>query len=439
MNGLAEARRAIGLLLALGGLAVTGAPIAARAEAPLVLRAQVVDEINPVTAHYMRQEVGQAEARRAALLLVIMNTPGGISTSMDEITTALLNSKVPVAVYISPAGARGDSAGLFVAQSADILAMAPGTNLGSAHPIAATGADLGGDLGRKVLNDAVARIRNLAELHRRNPDWCERAVRESVNIGATEAVSLHVADLEARSEAELLSALDGRRLTRPNGDSVTLNLAGATVEDSSMPWYQRLLHALINPDVAFLLLLLAIFGLVGEVLIPGAILPGTVGVISGLLALISLSSLPVNLGAALLLVFALVLFVVDIKAATHGVLTAGGVIALLLGGAFLVDTGPVGLGVNPLLVTGAALVTGAFFAFVVGKALTARSRSSPAGADALVGSLGLAEEDLDPEGSIWAAGSIWPAVSVAGRVPAGATVKVLARHGMVLEVALAES
>jgi membrane-bound serine protease (ClpP class) len=409
-------------------------PTAARADSPLVVRASIDGEINSVTSSYVAATVRRAQSEDARLLLLTLNTPGGISSSMDEIVTTILNSKVPVAAYVSPAGARSDSAGLFVAQAADVLAMAPGTNIGSAHPIDAGGANLRSDLARKVLNDAVARVRNLAGLHGRNADWCEKAVRESVNVGAQQAVDLQVADLQARDLPSLLGALDGRTIHRAHGGDSTLQLAGASVEEASMSWPQQLLHALIDPNVAYVLFLLAIFGLIAEVTTPGAILPGTVGVISAILALLAFSSLPVNLAGALLMLFAVALFVADIKASTHGILTAGGLVSLVLGSALLVDAGPVGLGVNPWLIAGASLAILLLFAFVVRKAVHARSRPAFVGPEALVGSLGEARERLDPAGTVFVTGALWRAVAAGGAIPAGTTVRVVGRTGNELSV-----
>src|SRR5947207_2749741 len=226
------------------------------AAAPQVLRADLNGDINNITAAYVASEVSRAESDGSSAFLLVLNTPGGISTSMDEIVTSLLNSKVPVIVYVFPSGARAASAGLFVAQAADVVAMAPGTNIGSAHPIDASGGDLTGDLGTKVLNDAVTRVRALAQMHGRNADWAEQAVRNSVNIGAEEAVQLHVADLEAPDIASLLNAVEGRTVPRTSG-ALTLHTAGAFVEDSPMPFWQVFLTALIDPTVAALLFLLA--------------------------------------------------------------------------------------------------------------------------------------------------------------------------------------
>ena len=425
-------RGAIGLAASLLLLAIQ--PLQARADAPAVLQVRLEGEINTVTAEYIDQAVKHAESARAGAVLLITDTPGGDSNSMDAIVATLLNSKVPVVDFVFPAGARADSAGLFVAQAADLVAMAPGTNVGSAHPIQAGGADITGDLGKKVLNDAVARVRNLATIHGRNADWCEQAVRESVNVNAEQAVSLHVADLSANDVPSLLRALDGRSLHRPNGSQVTLELS-SSVEDYPMSGLQQVLHALIDPNLAYLLLLLAAFGVIVELTTPGAILPGVVGVISGLLALVALTSLPVNLAGILLILFAFALFIADLKAPTHGVLTAGGVISLTLGSAFLVNTGPIGIGVSPWLSAGGALVALGLFGIVLRKAIAARSLPAYAGAESLIGARGTVREPLAPQGSVFVAGALWKASSVAGEIPAGVEVQVVGRRGLELEVA----
>jgi membrane-bound serine protease (ClpP class) len=354
-------------------------PVRADAGSPLVLKAELEGDINTVTVGYIEQVVKRAESERIEAIVLVMNTPGGDSNSMDAIVTTLLNSRVPVIAFVYPAGARADSAGLFVAQAADLVAMVPGTNVGSAHPIQASGGDITGDLGKKVLNDAVTRIRNLASVHGRNADWCEQAVRESVNVNADQAVGMHVADLKARDLPSLLMAVDGRALRRPDGSQARLELAGATVEDNPMTWVQQALNALIDPNVAYLLLLLAVFGVLVELTTPGAILPGVVGVISGILALVALSGLPINLGGVVLILFAFGLFIADLKAPTHGILTAGGVIALLLGSALLINTGPTGLGISPWLIVGGAVASLGLFGFVLRKAIVARSRPAYVG------------------------------------------------------------
>ena len=349
--------------LLLGGAAAL-LPVHASAAAPNVEQADLNGDINTITASYIETSVSRAEADHADALLVVVNTPGGISSSMDDIVTSLVNSKVPVVAFVYPSGARAASAGLFVSQAADILAMAPGTNIGSAHPIQSTGEDLTGDLGQKVLNDAVTRVRNLASMHGRNADWCEDAVRNSVNINAEDAVRLHVADLEVASVPALLQQIDGRQLSR-HGSTVTLRTEGSNVNDFPMPFWQVFLMFLIDPTIAALLILVAGYGIITEMSNPGLILPGVIGGIAAILAIVSLAHLPVNVAGALLILLAVILFVADVVASTHGFLSVGGVIALVLGLAFLITTGPLGLGVNPFVALGAGLVTLSFFVFFI--------------------------------------------------------------------------
>ena len=409
-------------------------PLHAGASQPHVVRADLSGDINNITEAYIATEVASAESQNADALLVVLNTPGGISTSMDDIVTSLLNSTVPTIVYVYPSGARAASAGLFVAQAADILAMAPGTNIGSAHPIDASGADLTGDLGAKVLNDAVTRVRQLASMHGRNADWAADAVTKSVNINAEDAVAMHVADLEAPDIPTLLRQVDGRTVPRASG-SLTLHTAGATVGDEPMPFWQVFLTALIDPTVAALLLLLAAYGIITELSTPGAILPGTVGGIAAILAVVSLANLPVNIAGALMLIVALGLFVADVKANTHGVLSAGGILALVLGLAFLVHTGPIGLGVSPILIALAALVSFAFFVLFVRRIWAARLRPVTTGSEALLGASGEAREEIAPEGMVFVRGALWRAVAEGAPIPAGSTVRVTGRKGLQLQVA----
>src|ERR1700736_4548607 len=413
--------------------ALLPAPAAAAASTPRVEQADLNGDINTIMAAYISATVSRAEADHADALLVVINTPGGISTSMDDIITNLLNSKVPVIAYVYPSGARAASAGLFVAQAADIVAMAPGTNIGSAHPIQATGSDITGDLGKKMLNDAVTRVRHLASMHGRTADWAEHAVRNSVNINAEQAVQLHVADREASDPASLLNMVDGRTVPRASG-ALTLHTAGGQIQDFPMPFWMLFLNALIDPTVAALLILLAAYGIITELSTPGAILPGVVGGIAAVLAIVSLANLPVNVAAALLLLLALVLFVADLNANTHGILSAGGVVALVLGMAFLINTGPIGLGVNPFAVVIAALVTIAFFVFFIRKVLAARQRPARAGSEALVGAKGEAREELAPEGLVFVSGALWKAVAANGPIQAGTPVRVVGRKGLQLQV-----
>jgi membrane-bound serine protease (ClpP class) len=413
-------------------------PIHASAGTPHVDQADLNGDINTIMAAYIANSVSRAEADHADALLVEVNTPGGISTSMDDIVTSLLNSKVPVIVYVYPSGARAASAGLFVSEAADILAMAPGTNIGSAHPIQATGADITGDLGAKVLNDAVTRVRNLASMHGRNADWAEQAVRNSVNINAEDAVRLHVADLEVPDPNSLMNAIDGRTVSRPTGE-LTLHTAGALITDMPMPFWQVFLNALIDPTIAALLILVAGYGIITELSTPGAILPGVVGGVAAILAIVSLANLPVNIAGVLMMLLALILFIADLKAPTHGILSVGGVFALILGMAFLINTGPIGLGVNPVVTILTGLLTLAFFLFFIRKILVARRRPAFTGAESMVGARGEAREELSPEGLVFVAGALWKAVATSDPIHTGSPVKVVGRKGLQLEVVAGEN
>jgi membrane-bound serine protease (ClpP class) len=413
-------------VLALGGLFLLW-PTPASASSSHVDVIHLTGEINAVAATYVTGTVAGAGRDHASAVVVVLDTPGGLSSAMDDIVAALVSAPVPVAAYVAPTSARAASAGLFIAQAADVLAMAPGTNIGSAHPITGSGGDITGDLGRKVLNDAVARIRNLATLHHRNADWCEQAVRQSVNIGADEAIRIGVADLEAPSLGGLLESLDGRQAPRPAGGDLTFHTAGAQVADMPMSLFQQVLQDLIDPNVAYLLLLVAVFGLVTEVSSPGAILPGVIGGISAILALVAFSTLPLNLAGALLLALALLLFVIDVRAPTHGVLTLGGLIALLLGSGLLLNTGPVDIGIDWRLIVGMTAIIGLGFLLVVRKAVQARSSLGAGGGTALVGAVGEARGGLIPEGHVFVAGALWPAVSTSGPIAAGETVRVVAQ------------
>jgi len=377
----------------------------ASTDAPRVHVVNLDGEINAVTAGYVSAAVTRAGSDHAGALVIMINTPGGVSTSMDEIVTTLLNAPVPVVVYVAPTGARAASAGLFVAQAADFVAMAPGTNVGSAHPVTGSGGVIGGDLGRKVLNDAVARIRNLATLHNRNADWCEQAVRASASIGADQATRIGVADLEPATLPDLLASLDGRSASRPSGHYLT-----------------------------YLLMLVAVFGLIAEVSTPGAILPDVVGGISAILALVGLATLPVNVGGILLVGLAFLLFLADVKAPTHGVLTVGGLISLLLGSAFLLNTGAVDLAIDWRLIVAAAAAVGIGVAFVVRKAVRVRSTLTSSSGLNLIGAVGEARGPLSPDGQVFVAGATWRAVSVSGPIASGDTIRVTAQTGDALTV-----
>lgn len=416
-------------------------PRVAGATQPTVDVAYLQGEVTPVMASYLDSAVAGAESDGASALLVITDTPGGLSTSMDDISTTFLNSTVPVVVYVSPSGARDDSAGLFISQAASVLAMAPNTNIGSAHPVflnpsGGSAPSSSDPETAKVLNDAVARIRAFATAHHRNADWAEQAVRQSVNITASDAVRMHVADLEANDVPSLLAALDGRSAVVA-GRAMTLHTAGAQLRYEGMNWLQSLLQAVMDPNVAYLLFLVALVGIGLELFHPGVILPGVAGVISGILAVVALYGLDANIAGAVLILFGVGLFIADLKAQTHGVLTIGGLVALLAGSTFLF-TPSFGPGINPLVMLAVAAGAFGFFVVVLRKVVAARLRPAFTGGDTLVGSLGDVRQDLDPQGMVFVQGSLWKAVASNGPIAAGEQVRVVARDGLTLKVAAAE-
>ncbi len=425
--------------------------ITAQASAEHVLVATLDGVINPITDNYVDRAVDRAVKDRANVLIIALDTPGGLDTSMRRINKRILGAPLPVVVFVSPSGARAASAGLFITAAADIAVMAPGTNIGSAHHVtiggvnpapaptpaaspSGSGARSNEDiLNEKIENDAVAYVRALSTLHHHNPDWAEQAVRKSVNVPADEALKLRVIDFISRDVQSLLQDLDGREVVK-NGQTYSLHTAQATVERVDLSQFDRLLEAAADPNIAYLLLLLAIIAIGFWVTHPGFFVPGVVGVISGILAALALFNLPVNLAGLLLILVAVVLFVVDLAAPTHGVLTTGGIVAMSLGGVLLIDTGFLDEGVNLGLVAVTVLALGGSFAFVLRKILVARRRPYAAGEESIVGREGTVRERLAPHGLVFVDGALWRATSTSDTVEAGSTVRVIAVDGLRLRV-----
>jgi membrane-bound serine protease (ClpP class) len=428
---------------ALAAFVVRPAPVAAAS--PVVLVATLDGVINPITASYVDRAIDKAVRSGDTALIIALDTPGGLDTSMRQIIKSMLAAPVPVIMYVSPSGARAASAGLFITEAADIAAMAPGTNIGSAHPVSiggsnpapnpspSPGSTAGDILSQKIENDAAAYIRALATLHHHNADWAEKAVRQSVNVPADEAVQLGVVDLESRDLSSLLETLDGRQVSK-GGQTHTLHTANAAVERIDLSEFDRLLEAVSDPDVAYLLLLLAIIAIGFWVTHPGFFLPGVAGVIAGILAGLALFNLPINIAGVVLILLAITMFVIDLKAPTHGVLTTGGVVAMALGSLLLIDTGFLSEGVNIFLILVTVLILGGSFGFVLRKILVARRRPFAAGEEAIVGKAGTVREPLRPDGLVFVDGALWQATSVSGPVDAGAKVRVVGIDGLKLQV-----
>ncbi len=419
------------LLLLPPALAAPQAPAA-----PTVYRIDVEGVIAPSTARYIMRAIRHAEEERAEALLIRLDTPGGLLKSMDDITKAMLNSSVPIIVYVAPQGARAASAGVFVTFAANVAAMAPATRIGAAHPV---GVGQGGQgeqertLLEKVTNDAVANIRGLARRRGRNAEWAEKAVRESISSDEEEAVRLGVVDLVARSEDDLLRAVDGRAVTTAEGP-VTLRTRRARVVPLRMDITEQFLNLLSDPNIGFILLNIGIIGVLAELYNPGLILPGVVGAIALVLGLASFAILEVNAAGLVLIALAVVMFIADLKIPGHGVLTFGGVVAFIFGAILLTSRQAPFLRISLQLILGVAAVLAAFFLFAVGAGIRAQRAVVRSGAEGLVGAVGVARTVLDPEGMVYVRGEMWTARAEGRRINEGERVRVVGMEGLTVHV-----
>ncbi len=406
-------------------------------QAQKILTLTVDGAINPVVADYISEGIQRAEDEKAELLLINLNTPGGLLKSTRLIVSELLDAKVPVVVYVSPSGAHAGSAGVFITMAAHIAAMAPGTNLGSAHPVNLQGG-MDSIMGAKTTNDAAAFIRSIAEKRGRNMQWAEEAVRFSVSLSETEAVKQNVVNLLANSEKELIQQLNG--WTVPMGSmEITLNTVGAKAIPMEMSWVQKLLHYISDPNVAYILMLLGIYGLIFEFYSPGVGVPGVVGGISLILAFYAMHTLPVNVAGLALIALAIALFVLELFTPTHGVLGIGGVVALFLGSVMLIKPVPhfEWAGISLKVIIPAVLTSALFLLTVVAIGLKAQRRKVSTGVESLVGKIAETLTELNPSGTVWVHGERWQALSEGGYVSKGQKVKVLAVQGLKLRVAAA--
>ncbi len=392
----------------------------------------VSDAITPITVQQIEGQIERSTKDSATALVLVMDTPGGLESSMRSIVQDILASPVPVITYVSPPGARAASAGLFILTASHVAAMAPSTNLGAASPVS-TGGPMDTTLAKKVMSDAAALIQGLAEARGRNAEWNVRAVREAISASATEAVALHVADFIATDLDDVLRKASGRTVTVA-GKEVTLDLAGAAIHEITPSLRQRVLSWIVNPSVAYLLLTLGFYGLLFELQSPGAILPGVAGAICLILGFVAMQMLPVNVAGLLLIIFALAFFVMELKIQSHGVLAAGGIIAFLVGSLILFQPGPGGVfRVSLPIIIGTTAATAAFFLLVIGKAIAARQRPVATGSEGLVGQSGVAITDIAPGGQVRVHGEIWRAES-SEPLAAGSPVTIMRVRGLTLVV-----
>lgn len=422
-----------GLLL----LLLLASPHAASAQTDLagpVVHGRWEGVIGPVTALYVDRLLTRAQADGAQAVLLELDTPGGLDTSMRDVIKDFLATPVPVIVFVYPSGSRAGSAGVFITMAAHVAAMAPGTNIGAAHPVAMGGGEMDSTMTVKVTNDAAAYARSLAARRGRNAVWAEEAVRNSVSATADEAVELEIVDLVAESVPDLLRDIDGRVVGMPGGP-VRLHTADAPLVAVPTTLRERLLALLADPNMAYIFMLLGVYGLIFELQNPGAILPGVVGVISLVLAFMSFQTLPVDYAGLALIGLAMVLFILEIKVPSHGVLTVGGVVSMLLGSLMLFDTAEPSMQVSLGLIIFAVLLTALFFAFAVGMGLRAQAMRVATGSEGLIGERGEARSLLDPLGKVAVHGEIWKAESAGGvRIEAGAAIEVVETAGLRLRV-----
>ena len=406
---------------------------AAQDAGPLVRSVALDMTINPASAGWVEEALDQAEADGADIVILRLDTPGGLDDSTRDIVKDILAAPMPVVVYVSPNGARAASAGLFITQAADVAAMAPETNIGSATPISLGGGEQDEVLGRKVRNDAAAYVRALAEGHGRNGDLAARMVTDAVNVTATEAERRDLVDIVAGDEQELVRKLDGFRVQGPKAGR--LETTGARIDSVDVPFKFAALELLVNPNTVFLLFTIGVILLGLELFNPGMILPGALGGVSLILALFGLAQLPINVAGLLLMLLAFSLFAAEAFIVSHGALAAGGVVALAFGGLLLFDTDSEAFDISVPLVLLTAAILGGFFAWIIGKAVQARHREVHTGSEELIGARGQVRSPLDPIGHVFVKGALWRARSDHEGLRVGDAVVVERVDGLTLTVA----
>jgi membrane-bound serine protease (ClpP class) len=389
--------------------------------------------INPITSQYVVGGIEDAEAEEAECLILQLDTPGGLDTSMRDIIKKMLNSTIPIIVYVSPSGGRAASAGVFITLASNIAAMAPGTNIGAAHPVVMGGEKIDEELKTKMVNDAAAYIKSIAEKRGRNVRWAEKAVRESVSITEQEAIEIGVIEFIANDVDELIEIIDGVRVTTASETRV-LKTKNAEIIPVKMTFKDLFLHSLTNPNVAYILLFLGIYGILGEFSNPGSFFPGIVGGISLVLAFVAFQSIPINYGGLLLIIFGIALFILEIYTPTFGVLTAGGVTSLILGSFMLSKSTAPFLRISLGLIISMSLATAAFFVFALSKGIKIQWKKPVTGREGLLRKIGITKTDLTPEGTILVRGERWQAFTQGESIKKGKEVEVLEVKGLNLIV-----
>jgi membrane-bound serine protease (ClpP class) len=401
---------------------------------PKVIVISVDGSINPSSAEYIHTGIKKAESMKVECLIIRLNTPGGLLKSTRVIVTDLLSSNIPIIVYVAPGGAQAASAGVFLTLAAHIAVMAPGTNIGAAHPVALQGQQ-DSIMNEKATNDAAAFIRTISEKRSRNIKWAEDAVRKSFSITETEALKEKVVDMIAISVQDLLEKIHGKEITTQSGNKI-LNTKNAEIVSIEMNFQQKILDLLSDPNIAYILFMIGLYGIMFELYNPGSIFPGVVGAISIILAFYSMHTLPINYAGLALIILAVILFVAEIKVISHGLLTIGGIISLILGSIMLIDTEStlevIEISWQVILVT--VIFTTAFFLFLIGFGIKAQLRKPTTGIEGLIGEEGETLSALNPEGQVRVHGELWNAESLDGPIVTGTKIKVSGIENLKLKV-----
>jgi len=407
--------------------------VAAASSRADVLELRLDDQITPASAEVVTSAIDRAERESASALIITLNTPGGLDTSMREIISRMDSSRVPVIVYVAPSGARAASAGFIILVAADVAAMAPGTATGAAHPVMADGRDIDKTMLEKVVNDAAAFLRSHAASRGRDPQVAESAIRESISFTEHEALDKHLIEIIARDEADLLSQLEGRTVTRVDGNKIVLHVSNETLIAIKPSLRQLLLMALADPRIAFILFAIGALCVYFEFQHPGAIVPGVVGTLAVVLALYGFHMLPINLLGVVLILVAIGLFVLEAKVGGFGVIALGGIAAAVIGSLILINVPNPELRLPLKLVLAVVIPFGVIFTFILRLAVRARRAKVTTGSAGMIGLIGRAETAIDPEGTIFVRGELWKARSKTS-IARGENVTVTGMDGLTLDV-----
>lgn len=417
----------VGMLLT--GMLVGGFPFAANAAKGEVYVVKVAGTINPGLAEFMIRSLETSSREGAACLVIQLDTPGGLALSMRSIVMAMLASEIPVVVYVSPSGARAASAGVMITMAADIAAMAPGTNIGAAHPVNLGQKEMDKAMAEKVVNDMVAYTKSISDKRGRNSEWAEKAIRDSVSVTEKEALDLKVIDLIADDLNDLIEKIDGRKL-KEKGTLRTRGVKRVVLTESLR---DKILKTLSDPNIAYLLMMIGMAGLYFELSHPGAIFPGVIGAISLILAFFAFQTLPVNYAGILLIVLALILFILEMKVTSYGLLSMGGIISLFLGSLMLFEGGTPEMRLSWSVLIPTVIMVSGFFVVVAGLVFRSQISKPRTGDKGLIGEVGVVKERLAPRGKVFVHGELWNAESPEPIGP-GANVRVIGMDHLVLKV-----